>query len=93
MTGVVLFLMATVFAGNGVFALQESGFVRITPLGWLGSGLPVLGVHPSLQALSVQALLLAGALLALVVMAIGTGDETARPHTPSGTKNTLGVGV
>src|SRR5260370_15432271 len=51
-SGAILFLMAVVFAGNGVFALQESGFLKITPLTWIGAGLPVLGVHPSLQALS-----------------------------------------
>ena len=86
-TGVVLFLMAAVFAGNGVFALQESGFVKITPLSWLGSGLPVLGIHPSLQALSVQALLLAGALLALVVMAIGNRRRGRSPSAIVGSED------
>jgi high-affinity iron transporter len=87
-SGAVLFTMAVVFAGNGVFALQESGFLKITPFTWIGSGLPVLGIHPSLQALSVQALLLAGAVLALVVMAIGTGDDET-----SGSRVTKTVGV
>ena len=72
--------MAVVFAGNGVFALQEAGVLRTTHMDWLGSGLPVLGVHPNLQALSVQALLVAGAvgaffLLALVQIGLSAGGQ------------------
>jgi high-affinity iron transporter len=88
-TGGILFAMAVVFAGNAVFALQESGLLKITPLTWLGSGLPVLGIHPSIQALSVQALLLGGAGLALVVMAIGDTDQTPS----SGKKTPVSAGV
>jgi high-affinity iron transporter len=82
-TGGVLFAMAVVFAGNGVFALQESGFLKLTPLAWLGGGLPALGIHPNLQALSVQGLLLAGAALALVVLLPGDRVE-ARPKAGVG---------
>jgi high-affinity iron transporter len=85
-TGGVLFAMAVVFAGNGVFALQESGLIKTTTVFWLGRGLPVLGVHPSLQVLSVQGLLLAGAALALAAVL---------PGSPAGArvKPTAGVGV
>ncbi len=69
-TGLMLFAMAVVFAGNGVFELQNAGYVKISPVSWLGLGLPVLGLHPNVQALSVQGLLVAGALLALVVPAL-----------------------
>jgi high-affinity iron transporter len=72
-TGVVLFAMAVVFAGNGVFELQSSGVLKVTPLTWLGPGLPALGLHPNLQALSVQALLLAGAAMAGVVLLMDEG--------------------
>ncbi len=67
-TGGLLFAMAVVFAGNGVFALQSSGILKSTPLNWLGGGLPLLGVYPNVQALSVQGLLLMGAALAMVVI-------------------------
>src|SRR5262249_30630321 len=63
-SGLVLFAMAVVFAGKGVFELQNSGLLRVTPLHWMGSGLPPLGLYPNLQAVLVQGLLLAGAVLA-----------------------------
>lgn len=73
-TGGLLFAMAVVFAGNGVFALQSSGILKSTPLTWLGGGLPILGVYPNVQALSVQCVLLMGAALALALI---LGDTPA----------------
>lgn len=69
-TGFVLFAMAVIFAGNGVFELQNAGYLKITPVLWLGSGLPALGFHPNTQALSIQGLLLLGALLAFLLPAL-----------------------
>jgi high-affinity iron transporter len=77
LTGVILFALAVIFAGNGVFELQASGVLRMTPLTWLGRGLPLLGVYPNVQALSVQGLLLAGAVLAWLLAV--TGDRAAAP--------------
>ncbi len=77
-TGFALFAMAVVFAGNGVFELQGAGYIKVTPLSWMGSGVPAIGLHPSVQALSVQGLLLAGALLALVVPALEGRSETPK---------------
>jgi high-affinity iron transporter len=57
-----------VFAGNGVFELQNAGILLTTNLGWLGRGLPWAGLYPNLQVVSVQGLLLAGAILAWLVM-------------------------
>ena len=88
-TGGVLFAMAVVFAGNGIYELQSSGVLKLTPLTWLGAGAPLLGVHPNVQALSVQGLLLAGAGLALVVMASGRDEGAPAPRA----KSTAGVGV
>ena len=88
----MLFAMAVVFAGNGVFELQSSGLLKITPLGWLGGGLPVLGVYPNLQVLSVQALLLAGAALAVVIIAIGDpAAETPRVAVGPSARPTAGL--
>src|SRR3954454_4881642 len=69
-SGAVLFAMAVVFAGNAIFELQQYGLLRTTPLAgplaWLGQeGIPMLGLYPNVQTLSVQGLLLAGAALAL----------------------------
>ena len=59
--------MAVVFAGSGVFELQSAGYVKVTPIDWMGAGLPAIGLHPNVQAVTVQGLLVLGALLALVV--------------------------
>lgn len=67
-TGLFLFALAVVFAGNGVFELQNAGILLTTHLAWMGNGLPVAGLYPNLQVLSVQGLLLLGALLAWAVI-------------------------
>jgi high-affinity iron transporter len=71
-SGAVLFGMAVVFAGNAIFELQQYGLLKTTTLSgrldWLGPGIPLLGLYPNVQTLSVQALLLAGAVLGLVLI-------------------------
>ena len=71
-SGAVLFGMAVVFAGNAVFELQQCGLLKTTHLSgpgdWLGRGIPMLGLYPNVQTLSIQCLLLTGAVLALVLM-------------------------
>lgn len=67
-SGLFLFALAIVFAGNGVFELQNAGILLTTNLTWLGRGLPWAGLYPNLQVISVQGLLLAGAVLAWVVL-------------------------
>jgi high-affinity iron transporter len=67
-SGAFLFALAIVFAGDGVFELQNAGFLLTTNLAWMGHGLPWAGLHPSLQVVSVQGLLLAGAVLSWVVI-------------------------
>jgi high-affinity iron transporter len=95
LTGLVLFAMAVVFAGNGIFELQVAGLLKTTPLVWLGPGIPVLGLHPTLQTLSVQALLLAGAALALTLMLTTAEGPTARAvkEPKVGPAPPAGVGV
>jgi high-affinity iron transporter len=75
LTGAVLFAMAVVFAGNGVFELQQAGILRQTPLSWLGSGLPSLGLYPNVQAVSVQSVLVGGAVLAILVLVGAHGSS------------------
>jgi high-affinity iron transporter len=89
LSGLLLFAMAVVFAGKAVFSLQNSGLIRVTALSWLGSGLPILGLYPSLQVVLVQAVLLAGAGLALLVLLVGEpgpgrGPAGGAPRAPGG---------
>lgn len=82
-SGVALFAMAVVFAGNGIFELQSAGVLKTTDLNWFGAGIPALGVYPTVQSLSVQGLLLAGAVLALVL--IMTGESTPKAAAATAT--------
>lgn len=71
-TGALLYLMAFKFSGDGVRELQEGGVVGETLVRWIPQS-PILagwfGIHPFLEPLAVQALLvlaiLGGLLLAL----------------------------
>jgi len=66
-TGSLLYLMAFTFAGNGVLELIEGKLIEPTLLsGW--PQLPWLGIHPYVETLLPQSLLLLAALFALWVM-------------------------
>jgi high-affinity iron transporter len=81
-SGAVLFGLAVVFAGNAIFELQQCGLLKTTtlagPLTWLGQGIPLLGLYPNVQTLSIQALLLAGAAMALVLVLVDQPADEAR---------------
>jgi high-affinity iron transporter len=64
-TSAFLYYMAFVFAGAGIAELQEGGFVSMTPVSW-APRLPALGIHPTVETLAAQAVLIALALVALV---------------------------
>ena len=53
----LLALLAVVFAGQGIAALQEAGLVGATPVAFFS--LPLLGIHPRLETLGAQALVAA----------------------------------
>ena len=55
-SSVLLALMAVVFAGQGVAALQAAGKLPSDPVGF--PSLPLLGIYPNLQGLMLQLLLL-----------------------------------
>ena len=63
----LLALMAVVFAGQGVAALQEAGAVGSTPVAFIK--VSMLGIHPTLQSLGAQ--LLAGAVVVFGMLASG----------------------
>jgi high-affinity iron transporter len=67
-SGIFLYGLAIVFAGNGIFELQNAGVLLTTNVSWLGRGLPWIGLYPNLQVISVQGLLLAGAILGWVAI-------------------------
>jgi high-affinity iron transporter len=83
-SGLCLFALAVIFAGNGVFELQNAGILLTTPLAWLGGGLPLAGLYPNVQVVSVQGLLLAGALLSWVVIPRGALADPAAARKPGG---------
>lgn len=56
-TSLLLALMAVVFVGNGVAALQEAGVLATTTVRFFS--LPLLGIHPTAQSLVPQVLTLA----------------------------------
>jgi len=53
-SGIVLLVLAVVFTGQGVAALQEAGRVGADAVPFVS--LPLLGIHPTLQSLGAQAL-------------------------------------
>ncbi len=64
-TSAFLYYMAFTFAGSGVAELQEGGFVSMTPVAG-APRIPALGLHPTVETLTAQGVLVALALLALV---------------------------
>ncbi|MGY1489679.1 FTR1 family protein [Methylobacillus pratensis] len=64
-TAGLLALLAVVFAGNGIAALQEAGVIAADRIHFFS--LPLLGIHPTIQTLTAQgivlALIVAGTLL------------------------------
>jgi len=54
---VLLALLAVVFAGNGVAALQEAGVVDASPVAFVSA--PALGIHPTWQTILAQLAVLA----------------------------------
>jgi high-affinity iron transporter len=74
-TAWLLALLAVVFAGHGVAALQEAGALDVSPVRFVS--IPLLGVHPTLQGLGTQF-----AALALVLMGVWMARR-ASSSTPS----------
>ena len=56
LTGMLMFVLALVFAGKGVAALQEAGYIPVSPVSF--PRVELLGIYPNLQGLSLQLALL-----------------------------------
>jgi high-affinity iron transporter len=52
-TGMLLYAMAAVFAGQGMHELQDTGLIPVTSISWVPT-IPLLGIFPSLESLGVQ---------------------------------------
>ncbi len=57
-TSAFLYYMSFVFAGKGIAELQEGGLMSTTILPW-GPRMPALGIYPTVESLTLQAVLLA----------------------------------
>lgn len=73
-TSILLALLAVVFVGSGVAALQEAGVLDATA--WGSLSLPLLGIHPTVQGLGLQAATLA--LVVLILWITGRSRRVAR---------------
>ena len=51
-TGILMFVLAVVFAGKGVAALQEAGYIPVSPVSF--PRIDLLGIYPNLQGLLLQ---------------------------------------
>jgi len=56
-TGTLLYIMAFIFAGNGINTLQAAGLISSTPLTFVPQ-VPLLVIYPTLQTLAAQSLML-----------------------------------
>ena len=70
-SSIVIGLLAVVFAGKGIAALQEAGLLPIHSVAI--PAVPLIGVYPNLEGLAVQAAL-------LVIVAIGFGWTSRSPR-------------
>ncbi len=84
-TGAFLYAMAIVFAGRGVFELQDAGVIGVTPVPFVPR-IPVLGLFPTLETLVAQGVLVAALLVAGVV------TWRRRLHPPRGLEAQLASG-
>lgn len=55
-TGLLLFVLAVIFVGKGVVALQEAGWIGVLPLA-VAPRIELLGIYPNVQSLAAQGLL------------------------------------
>jgi high-affinity iron transporter len=74
-TAWLLALLAVVFAGHGVAALQEAGVLDASPWGTLS--IPFLGVHPTVQGLGAQVIALALVLIGVRLARRGAARASA----------------
>jgi high-affinity iron transporter len=76
--------MAIVFAGRGVFELQDAGLIGLTPVAG-APRIPVLGLFPTVQTLVAQAVLVAAlAFAGIVSLRRSRAAQSLDPRLASG---------
>ena len=73
-TGALLYFMAFVFAGNGMMELVEGKLLESSLVSWMPT-VQFIGVHPYVQTLVPQLLIVLAAVVGLVLMGRGRGNE------------------
>ena len=73
-SGIVLLILAVVFTGQGIAALQEAGKIGAQSVNFIS--IPMLGIYPTLQSLSAQAFV-----LLLCVFGYWSVSRTSKPAT------------
>lgn len=73
----LLALLAVMFAGHGVAALQEAGWLPLDPVNFIE--VPLLGIYANVQALSLQ-----GGLIAVILVGFAWGHARRGPALASG---------
>jgi len=67
-TGTLLYIVAFIFAGVGIKELQAAGWVPTTPID-LPLQVPILGIYPTVQTLTAQAIMLCAFIATTISMA------------------------
>jgi high-affinity iron transporter len=67
-TGTLLYIVAFIFAGVGIKELQAAGWVPTTPIDF-PLQVPILGIYPTVQTLTAQAIMLCAFVLTSLRMA------------------------
>jgi high-affinity iron transporter len=57
-TSILMYLMAIIFAGGGVKELQEADLISVTPVSFLTDSIDLLGIHPTVETLVPQGIML-----------------------------------
>ena len=76
-TGALLYFMAFVFAGNGMMELIEGKMFQSSLISWMPT-IQFMGVHPYVQTLVPQLLIVLAAAVGLVIMSKGRGDKAGQ---------------
>lgn len=80
-SGVVMFALAAILAGKGIVALQEAGRMAISPIDF--PRVELLGVYPTLQSVTAQAVVAVAALTVVWWNRRARPPATARPVVAS----------
>ena len=74
-SGIFMFVLAFVFTGNGIAALQEAGKIPLDPINI--PSIELLGIHSNIQSTGVQLLLVVVAVVMLYISESGKGKTAS----------------